>query len=306
MRWFWPVTGLVVALAAPGARAQEGDAQPPPREAPPGFEEAEWLWDAPRERWVRPEDVRRFRTERGQALPGERARPGDPTHPPAAAQPHQDLTLTGALATAPRSRVVLRGRLEALRPLRLAPQPGRAGYEEHLLATLRFEDGSTAPLDLGPRPAIGDLPLAVGDVVTVRAVPGEVDGRPVLMAEAIRTRGERREVDWSAAWTPPEPPPPEPDLAQGAGTQFVLRGRLGAPRTVEVAGARQPAVPLTLDDGREVMVTLGPGGALPQGLAPGERVAVRGRWARLDGERQVLEAEALRREGEWAPVRRGE
>ncbi|MBX3468267.1 MAG: hypothetical protein KF878_15455 [Planctomycetes bacterium] len=295
--------GLVIALVAPGAAIAQEDA-PPPQEAPPRFDEAEWLWDAPRERWVRPEDVRQFRTERGQPLTGGRARAGDPVHPPAAAQPHQDLTLSGALATAPRSRVVLRGRIEELRPVRLAPQAGRAGLEEHLLAHLRFEDGTTVLLDLGPRPALADLRLATGDVITVRAVPGEIDGRPVLMAEAIRARGERREVDWSAAWTPPEPPPPEPDLARGAGTLFVLRGRLGPAQAVEVAGVRQQVVALTLDDGRQVRVALGPGGALPPGLAPGERVAVRGRWGRLD-DQQVLEAEALRREGEWAPVRRG-
>lgn len=277
----------------------------------------EWVWDAPRERWVRLGEVRRFVSEAGAPRGGFR---GDRGEPPAAARPQQDLTLPGGLA-APRGSVVLRGTLDALREVTLAPQVGRASPAEHTLGRIRFEDGRTVVVNLGPSPALSELRLAAGQPIVVRAVPGDVDGETLLLAQRLRVGGQALEVDWAAAWGPPPAAPaqapaitrpaPAPtdllraplavDLSRGAGSQLVVRGEVSAAEELELSGQRRRAVELRLEGGRRVLVVLGPtrgADAQEPGLAPGDAVAVRGRWARF-GERQALVAEALRTHGGW-------
>lgn len=259
---------------------------------------AEWIWDAPRERWVALRDVRRFVTAEGEPALGA-GFAGQASEQPAAALPRQDLTVAGV---SPRGRIVLRGRLAALRVVKLAPGVGRGPAQEHALGLISFEDGHAELVDLGPTDALEGAPLEVGRRIVVRAVPGSIDGQPALMAESLQAGGKRWEVDWAAAWgLAPRPAGsiasiaagPPADLSSGAGSQQVVRGRLSSAQELEVDGQRRRAAEVTCDDGRRVLVVLGPGATLEAlGVRPGDRVVVRGRWARVGG-RQALTVESL-------------
>jgi hypothetical protein len=278
------VVGVILALGAPTA-AQD------PR--------AEWIWDAPNERWVQPGEVRRF-VSSGDRAALEAGFAGEASERPAAAGVEQDLTLPGGLA-APRGRIVLRGALSALRVVEVAPDVGRGPGQQHTLGLITFEDGRAVLVDLGPSTGLQGLPLTVGERIVVRAVEGRIDGRPVLMAERLSVAGGRREVDWAAGWRaeaePPaeaasaprraaEAPAPAPDLSRGAGSQMLFRGRVAAVSDLD----GRPAAELETEDGRRVVVLIERAGA----LAAGDEVVVRGRWARV-GDRRVVAAEALER-----------
>src|SRR5690606_21452876 len=100
----------------------------------------------PRERWVVPDDARRFVTaDGGGTLPAgfSRRTPG-----PGAARPEQDVTAPWGREATPRGRVVLRGRLEALRVVSLAPGVGRGPTQDHTLGLVAFEDGRAVLVDL--------------------------------------------------------------------------------------------------------------------------------------------------------------
>lgn len=269
---------------------------------------AEWIWDAPNERWVRLADVRRFvSTDAGSALGAGFA--GQASERPAAALVEQDVTVAAGTAAA-RPRVVLNGRLAGLRTVQLAPDVGRGPAQEHTLALISFADGRTALVDLGPTEGLGGVPLVVGAPIVVRAVQGQIDGRPVLMVETLQAHGARREVDWAAGWraevtsaTPGEAPPaPAPDLSSGAGSQMVVRGRIAGVSEQELGGQRRRTAEVTTDDGRRVTILLGPE-ASGTPLQPGARVIVRGRWARLGGQRALTVDGLSREQGERSSTR---
>ena len=184
---------------------------------------------------------------------------------------------------------VVRGEIADLRHFELEGHP-----EKHTLVKIRFQDGRTQIVDLGPRDDLSDLDLTKGDRITVRAHEGRVLGHDVLIGDRLAVDGESLRIRHHRG---PGDHEPEADRRSGpqqrrtspSGQRYryeTAPGQARQPRTVRgtvdaysfVTGAddqQRSLLLLTLDDGKTIEMLL-PADAEPLRIGSGDEVLLRG------------------------------
>jgi acyl-CoA thioesterase FadM len=181
---------------------------------------------------------------------------------------------------------------------------------DHMTLRLSFEDHDDVIADFGPRIRKDDLPVVVGDRVTITGRMRSSGGHDVLVAHSLRADGQTMRIMRTAQQKmraaqikQREQPDPinlrerrrsarmdkvDPDRHQES--LETLRGVVQSVELVEREAAdKRQIAELTLEDGRTRLVDLG---RTPNkiGIETGDRIRIRGRFKQL-GQQRVFVAQ---------------
>jgi opacity protein-like surface antigen len=128
------------------------------------------------------------------------------------------------------------GTIEDIQQVKIFGQP-----DLHAVAAVSSENGRIRVVDLGPRSQLGRLGLQKGDRLQVRGERGSINNNPVVAARQVVANGES--VSIRRTWNR---------------NDFRVKGRVTDTQTASIRGTAHLIATVRTDEGRRVMVDLGP------------------------------------------------
>lgn len=215
-----------------------------------------------------------------------------------------------------------RGEITDLTTVRF-PQDGK----RHVIARVELDNGRRAVVHLGPEDHLQNVNIEAGERITFSGRPGQINNRPVILADRLEAGGETVYIQSSGvgqvqdfgqrqAYGQPQDFRQTQDFGQmqdfGQGQNFgqpqslrQVRGQIQDVRTLRLDGAEQPhtLARVELDSGSTVVVDLGPQQDLRGlDLTRGDQIQALVRPATINN-RPVLKAHELRANNETIRVR---
>lgn len=194
-----------------------------------------------------------------------------------------------------------RGEVTSVRTFHI-PEDGK----EHLLARVDLESGRRIVVDLGPEENLRNVRIDEGEMITFTGTPSRINNRPVIAANELRAGGRTVQIhtamDRGAAgvWGMQD----MQGMQQGQNLRQV-RGEIQSTRTTRIDGAPEPhtLARLELDDGRTVVIDLGPEQDLQQlNLEEGDEIEALVQPAMINN-RTVFKAHELSTDNRTVRVR---
>ena len=196
----------------------------------------------------------------------------------------------------------LAGTIEGFREVNVRDRKG--AQDRFTVVRLRLRDGRSATVDLGKRLSLRDVNLEKGDYVSVSGRQRMISGQNVILAETIYADGQLRRITRGGqASSGGQQQTAQKQQSRGGGQP--LQGTVESFRRVNVEGANEThtLVRLTLENGKPVIVDLGPD-ETPRSVRMnvGDYVRIRGSWAELNS-KPIMRAQSVSVNGSWQDVR---
>ena len=154
--------------------------------------------------------------------------------------------------------------------------------KEHQAAILKTNDGESILADLGPKDQ-SKIELQKGDRLTVRGPMVRANDQRVVLVTSVRQNGEHTTLR-------------RPGTRYSDANQQSVSGTVSEIRTAKVRGEQRQLVMVKTDQGKMVLVDLGPADSLEAELSKGDKITASGAALKA-GDQQVLVAFELKTDG---------